>query len=102
MDGHIPRGVNALAEGKTAPIAFTPLVTDSKTFDANGQPAEAVHAVTEGHLTVTVKGSNEQPEITDRGWNNGHDLVCRRRRFYKITGLPQRNADTRRRRRFLA
>ena len=89
------QGVNALAEGKTAPIAFTPLVTDSKTFDANGQPAEAVHAVTEGHLTVTVKGSNEQPEITDRGWNNGHDLVAEDGGSYKITGaVVATDADT--------
>ncbi|WP_417038599.1 VCBS domain-containing protein, partial [Desulfovibrio legallii] len=89
------QGVNALAEGKTAPIAFTPLVTDSKTFDANGQPAEAVHAVTEGHLTVTVKGSNEQPEITDKGWNNGHDLVAEDGGSYKITGsVVATDADT--------
>jgi VCBS repeat-containing protein len=89
------KAVDALAEGTSAAIAFTPLVTDSKTFDASGQPSEAVHAVTEGSLTVTVKGSNEQPEISDKGWNNGNHTVTEDSGSYSITGsVSATDADT--------
>lgn len=56
--------INGLREGVNPNITFTPIVTDSSSFDTNGKPSEAGHKVTSGTLTVTVEGSNEAPKLT--------------------------------------